>query len=127
MRERQAAIGLAIAMVLTLALGLAGWMVKFQDRTFHAREGFVIVGLVWVIAVTSMLLLALNGFSVDTNVTAVLACLNNIGPGLDNVGPMGNYGAFSPFSKLVLIANMLIGRLEILPMFTLFAPSAWKR
>jgi trk system potassium uptake protein TrkH len=91
------------------------------------RATHVFMTLYTVIAVASMLLLSLNGFSVDTNVTAVLACLNNIGPGLDDVGPMGNYAAFSPFSKLILIANMLIGRLEILPMLTLFAPSVWKR
>lgn len=87
----------------------------------------VFMTLYAVIAVTSMLLLSLNGHSADTNVTAVLSCLNNIGPGLDDVGPMGNFGIFSPFGKLILIANMLIGRLEILPMFTLFAPSVWKR
>lgn len=95
-----------------------------QD-TIHGTHVFMT--LYAVIAVTSMLALSFNGFSVDTNATAVLACLNNIGPGLDDVGPMGNYGAFSPLGKLILIFNMLIGRLEIIPMFTLFAPSVWKR
>lgn len=80
-----------------------------------------------VIAVVSMLLLSFNSYSTTTNVTAVLSCLNNIGPGLDTVGPMGNFGVFSGFDKMVLILNMLIGRLEILPMLTLFAPSVWKR
>lgn len=79
------------------------------------------------IAVGSTLLLSLDGFSVDTSVTAVLSCLGNIGPGLDEVGPMGNFGIFSPLGKLLLIADMLLGRLEILPLFTLFAPSVWKR
>jgi trk system potassium uptake protein TrkH len=96
-----------------------------DEETIRATHAYMTIYV--IIAVASILLLSLNGFSVDTNVTAVLASLNNIGPGLDDVGPMGNYAAFSPFSKLVLIANMLIGRLEILPMITLFAPSVWKR
>ena len=96
-----------------------------DEDTIRATHAYMTIYV--IIAIASILLLSLNGFSVDTNVTAVLASLNNIGPGLDDVGPMGNYAAFSPFSKLVLIANMLIGRLEILPMITLFAPSVWKR
>ena len=52
--------------------------------------------------------------------------MNNIGPGLDLVGPMGNYAAFSGFSKLVLSADMLIGRLEIFPMLMLLVPATWK-
>ncbi len=62
-----------------------------------------------------------------TNITAVIACLNNIGPGLDVVGPMGNYAEFSDISKLILSANMLIGRLEIFPMLMLVVPAAWRR
>ena len=68
-----------------------------------------------------------EGFSFETNVTAVFACLNNIGPGLGLVGPMGNYSAFSDFSKLVLTANMLIGRLEIFPILALLMPTTWRR
>ena len=54
-----------------------------------------------------------------TNFTAVIACFNNIGPGLDLVGPMGNYGDFSILSKIVLILDMLAGRLEIFPILML--------
>lgn len=79
------------------------------------------------IALTSMILVALDGFSMETNITAVLSCLNNIGPGLGDVGPMGNFSPYSPLSKIALIADMLLGRLEIVPMLTLFAPSAWRR
>lgn len=79
------------------------------------------------IAVLSMLVISLDKFSLETNITAVLACLNNIGPGLDVVGPTRNYSEFSILSKLVLTFNMLAGRLEIFPMLMLFIPSAWKR
>ena len=53
--------------------------------------------------------------------------LNNIGPGLNQVGPMMNFGAYSNFAKLVLIFDMLAGRLEIFPMLVLFLPDAWRR
>ncbi len=78
-------------------------------------------------AIVSMLLISVDGFSVETNVSAVLACLNNIGPGLDLVGPMSNYSHFSWFSKLVLSFNMLAGRLELFPMLMMFLPGAWKK
>ena len=61
-----------------------------------------------------------------TNFTAIAATLNNIGPGLEVVGPMGGYGGFSVLSKLVMIFDMLIGRLEIFPLLILFAPRVWK-
>jgi trk system potassium uptake protein TrkH len=67
----------------------------------------------------------LDGFSVTTNFSAVIACFNNIGPGLDAVGPTCNFGGFSIFSKLVLIADMLAGRLEIFPILILGSRSTW--
>ena len=80
-----------------------------------------------IIMVVSTLLISLDGFSVTTNITAVVACFNNIGPGLDMVGPTGNFSAFSPFSKLVLCVDMLAGRLEIFPILVLLTRSTWKR
>ena len=80
-----------------------------------------------LIAISSMLLISIDEYSVETNITAVLACLNNIGPGLDMVGPAANYGHFSSFSKLVLSFNMLAGRLELFPVLMLFVPVAWKK
>ena len=85
------------------------------------------LALYTALAVGSILFIALDEFSLETNVTAVLACLNNIGPGLDVVGPMGNYAAFSWHSKLILPFDMLAGRLELFPMIMLFVPMAWKR
>lgn len=79
------------------------------------------------ITAISILIVAIDEFSLETNATAVIACLNNIGPGLDLVGPMGNYSAFSPVSKLVLTFDMLAGRLELFPMLMLFVPMAWRR
>lgn len=75
----------------------------------------------------SLLGVSLDDFNLDTNISSVVSCLNNIGPGLGMVGPTGNFSQFSPLSKLVLSADMLIGRLEIFPMILLFAPSSWKR
>lgn len=73
------------------------------------------------IAVFSILLISVDGFSLTTNATAVISCINNIGPGLEVVGPVGNFAGYSMFSKLVLSANMLIGRLELMPMMVLIA------
>ena len=72
-----------------------------------------------------VLLVSLDNMDFDSTFSAVLACINNIGPGLGIVGPMGSYAALSPLSKLVLILDMLLGRLEIFPMLMLFAPSVW--
>jgi trk system potassium uptake protein TrkH len=79
---------------------------------------------VLIIAV-SFLCVSLDGFSVTTNFSAVIACFNNIGPGLDAVGPTCNFGGFSIFSKLVLIVDMLAGRLEIFPILILGSRNTW--
>jgi trk system potassium uptake protein TrkH len=78
-----------------------------------------------LIIIGSFFLISVDGFSVTTNLTAVLACFNNIGPGLEMVGPTGNFAAFGVFSKLVLIMDMLAGRLEIFPILILFSRTTW--
>ena len=80
-----------------------------------------------VIYTLSVLLISLDGFDFTTNFTAVTATLNNIGPGLNMVGPNGNFSAISIFSKYVLIYDMLAGRLEIIPMMILFHPGTWRK
>lgn len=75
----------------------------------------------------SILLVSLDGFSITTNISAVIACFNNIGPGFEMVGATGNYSEFSNFSKIVLIINMLAGRLEIFPILVLGSASTWKK
>ena len=78
-----------------------------------------------LITIVSFLLVSLDGFSITTNFTAVLTCFNNVGPGLDQVGPVCNFAGYSGFSKFVLIMDMLAGRLEIFPIMVLFFRSTW--
>ena len=80
-----------------------------------------------LIFASSILLVSLENQDMVTNFTAVAACFNNIGPGLSAVGPMENFSHFSIFSKYVLMADMLAGRLEIFPLLLLFCPSVWKK
>ncbi|MCM1334517.1 MAG: TrkH family potassium uptake protein [Bacteroides sp.] len=75
----------------------------------------------------SVILVSFDNRDLITNFTAVTAAVNNIGPGLALVGPTENFGFFSPLSKLVLIFDMLAGRLELFPMLLLFTPSTWKK
>ncbi|MCI5650448.1 MAG: TrkH family potassium uptake protein [Fusicatenibacter sp.] len=104
--------------------------IRFDDHVvehevLRAINVFIIVYL--VIFAGSMLVISFDEFSFETNFTAVAATLNNIGPGLDKVGPMSNYSEYSTISKLILIFDMLAGRLELFPMLILFYPSTWKR
>lgn len=78
------------------------------------------------IFILSLLLVSIEGQSMQTNLTAVIAAFNNIGPGLEGVGPTQNFGFFSPLSKIVLMFDMLAGRLELFPMVLLFHPTIWK-
>ena len=79
----------------------------------------------FIIIFVSFMLISLDGFSITTNFTAVLACFNNMGPGLEAVGPTCNFSAFSTFSKLILCLDMLAGRLEIFPILILFSKNTW--
>ena len=80
-----------------------------------------------IIGVASVFVLSFTGYDFTTNVTAVIANINNIGPGLNLVGPTCNYGFYPFYAKIVLIFDMLVGRLEIFPMLMLFSPAVWKR
>lgn len=91
------------------------------------RSAKVFLVMYWLIAIVSMLILCMDKYDLVTNFTAVMATLNNIGPGLGVVGPTGNFGGFSILSKLVMIFDMLAGRLEILPMILLLTPATWKK
>ena len=94
-------------------------------ETVRAVNIFLIAYM--LITAFSVLLISLDDYSFTTNFSAVAATLNNIGPGLDQVGPVENFHLFSPFSKCVLIFDMLAGRLELFPLLILFAPSTWRR
>lgn len=77
--------------------------------------------------ISSSILLSFDCGDLITNFTSVASCLNNIGPGLEMVGPTANFGFFSPMSKIVLMFDMLAGRLELFPILLLFTPSTWKK
>jgi len=81
----------------------------------------------FVILLTSTLLISIDNFDFTTNFTAAIATLNNIGPGLAMVGPTRNFAIYSPFSKFILMFNMLAGRLELFPLVIMMLPTTWKR
>ena len=82
-----------------------------------------------ILMVVSFIIISLDGknFSMTTNISAIVATFNNIGPGFDQVGPTCNYSAYNMLSKLVMSFDMLFGRLEIFPILALFLPSTYKR
>lgn len=80
-----------------------------------------------VIIIVSVLIVSMDGFSITTNITSVISTLNNIGPGLEVAGPTCNFADFSTLSKIILILDMLAGRLEIFPILILLSPSTWKK
>lgn len=98
---------------------------SIEHETLRAVNVFMVSHI--AIFMISFLLISINGFDFTTNATGVLATLNNIGPGLNMVGPTGNFSAFSDFSLLVFIFNMLAGRLEIFPLLILFSKHTWKK
>lgn len=86
-----------------------------------------VYGIIFItIFAASIFLLSLDGKDLITNFTAVATTLNNIGPGLNLVGPTRNFDLFSPFAKFVLMFDMLAGRLELFPLLILFHPTIWK-
>lgn len=85
----------------------------------------VFLSIYLLIFVACLLIVTIDGKSLETNFSAVAATLNNIGPGLGEVGPMSNFASYSPFSKLVFCFAMLAGRLELLPILFLFMPTMW--
>lgn len=96
-----------------------------EDDTVKMVYNYMMIYLILLAA--STVLLSLDGFGFESGFTAVLSSLNNLGPGLGLVGPLGNYGMFSWASKLILCLDMLLGRLEMFPMIILFTPSAWRK
>ena len=111
------------------------WLVSWLPFEWAAPDTMLFMknALLAVLVVTplfgllSTMVVAINQFDLVTTFTAVASCLNNIGPGLELVGPMVSFADFSPLIKLVLSFDMLVGRLEIFPMLVLFAPSTWLR
>ncbi|MDD3251518.1 MAG: TrkH family potassium uptake protein [Lachnospiraceae bacterium] len=105
-------------------------VIKMDDKaldksTVRSVSAFLVTYV--IIFGVSMLILAFDNLDMVTNFTAIAATFNNIGPGLELVGPNGNYSMFTPVAKYVLMFDMLAGRLEIYPLLLLFTPSVWKK
>lgn len=98
---------------------------KVGDGTIHNVYIYFIAYV--AIFIGSVLIVALNNFDFATTFSSVLTTMNNIGPGIAAVGPVENFAAFSPLSKIVFCLDMLIGRLEIFPFLVLFSPDLWRR
>lgn len=96
-----------------------------SHETLRSTNAFISV--YFVLFFLSVLAISIDGYDFTTNFTAVAATFNNIGPGLELVGPTQNFSLFSPFSKCVLMFDMLAGRLELFPVLILFTPSCWKK
>lgn len=96
-----------------------------DDNTVHSTQ--VYVAVFFIIFGVSTLILSLDGHDFTTNFTAVLATLNNMGPGMNKVGPTCNFSFFSDLSKLTLIFDMLAGRLELLPLVLVITPRSWRK
>ena len=98
---------------------------RVDEETVRGAASFLIAYL-FMFSASVLMLAVLDNFDLVTNFTAVSACINNIGPGLEMVGPTGNYSLFCDASKILLTLDMLAGRLELFPILMLFSPSTWK-
>lgn len=96
-----------------------------EDETVHTVGVYIVAYL--ALMVVSIGIISFDNHDLITNFTAVVSAVNNIGPGLELVGPSANFGFFSIPSKLTLIFDMLAGRLELFPMLLLFNPAMWKK
>ena len=96
-----------------------------SDETVRSATGYLTVYMLAI--VICVVLISIDGYSMETNITATLSCINNIGPALGDIGATGNFSVFSPLSKVVLTLAMLLGRLEFVPMIVFFSPYAWKK
>ena len=95
-----------------------------DDEVVKGAEIFIILYVALLFFVTFVI--SFDGFDLVTNFTATLSCISNVGPGLNVVGPTGNFSGFSNFSKFILSLTMITGRLELFPMIALFVPRTWK-
>lgn len=98
---------------------------RVEDTVMFGTTAYMAAYL--LIAVLSMMVILLDGKGLVTSISAVLCTFNNIGPGLEMVGPTGNFSSFSDLSKFVLSFDMLLGRLEIFPILFMLSPEVWRR
>lgn len=105
-------------------------LVTSEDRAMDADTVHGVhcyLGIYLFLMILSILLVSLDNYDFATSFSSVTACFNNIGPGISKVGPIENFSFFSDFSKIVLSLDMLLGRLECLPIMILAVPSIWKK
>ena len=96
-----------------------------SEATLHSL--LVFLGSYVMVIFAAALVISLDGQSFAVSFSAALTCVSNVGPGLEVIGPTGNFAFFSPLSKLVMSLCMIVGRLEIFPILVLFSPSSWRR
>ena len=96
-----------------------------SDETFRSTNAYAAVYILLILG--SVLLVSVDNLDFTTNFSSVVSAFNNIGPGFAMTGPTHSFACFSPFSKIVLIFDMLAGRLELFPMLVLFVPSCWRK
>ncbi|MBQ7777372.1 MAG: TrkH family potassium uptake protein [Oscillibacter sp.] len=104
--------------------------VRFEGKPLGEKNVhgvYLYMTVYMLVFAVSCLLLSLDGMDLVTTFTSVTTCFNNVGPGLEVVGPMGNFSSYSAWAKALLSFDMLAGRLELFPMLLLFAPSIWKK
>ena len=99
---------------------------KSVDRDTVRGVFAYMVAYILIFFISFLAIAIADGQSIETSFSSVAACINNIGPGLDAVGPSSNFAFYSPVSKIVLTLDMLLGRLELFPILLLFSPSTWK-
>lgn len=98
---------------------------RVDEETVWGVMNYLTVYVTCIVVI--FLLISFEPFGVETNLTAVVSCFNNIGPGLAQVGPALNYGSYTIFTKIVLTFAMLLGRLEIYPILLTLLPRTWLR
>lgn len=98
---------------------------KIEQETVDSVTSFFVIYIFLIFG--SFIIISVDNFDFTTSLTAVMTCVGNVGPGLGGVGPVENFSIFSPFVKMVLCMDMLLGRLEIFPLVMLFSPAVWKK
>ncbi len=104
--------------------------VRFEKKAVNTNTlaaVHIYISVYFIIYLISILLVSIDNFDLETTISAVTTCFNNVGPGFAMVGPKGNFSEFSAFSKTILSLDMLLGRLEIFPILMLFSPSLWRK
>ena len=96
-----------------------------HDQTVEGVQSFIVAYM--IIFILCAFLISIDGFDLETNLTASLTCISNVGPGFSSVGPCSNFAGFSNLSKFILALEMIAGRLEIFPILVLFTKNTWTK